>query len=176
MARLVFRGGVGVLLAALGSGCLGGQTGQPSSGTCDRDSVPASATWGGTTVGAAAKAFDGPYEAPLLWQTGMSSAEQLRLTIAHDAGSILRNCVNQLHVPVTVNVTTSESGISESGDATLELSISSDTVTGTLKYESERLVLTATLTQVSSGVALKGDLDALDPKLPGTSASFAVEP
>jgi hypothetical protein len=47
---------------------------------------------------------------------------------------------------------------------------------GDLSYESDRLALDATLSEVAAGVALTGDFDSLDQELPGASASFAVEP
>jgi hypothetical protein len=185
MVRLAFRGAIGVLSAALAGACLGGQTGQPTAASCDSAQLSASAEWGDTTVAAAAEAFAGTYEAPLLWQQEPLSAsnhtpvdlqDSLQLTLAYNGASVLRDCADRLTLPVTVTLTTSESGIAESGDATLELSRSAGVLAGDLSYESDRLALDATLSEVAAGVALTGDFDSLDQELPGASASFAVEP
>jgi hypothetical protein len=185
MVRLAFRGAIGVLSAALATACLGGQTGEPTSGGCPGTQVSSSAAWGKTTVGAAAEAFAGTYEAPLLWHEEPRSAstqppldfeDRLQLTIAYDDASAIRDCASGLHVPVTVTLTSSESGIAESGDAWIELSRSSAPLVGNLSYESDRVTLDARLEEVSGGVTLAGDLDSLDEDLPGASASFAVEP
>jgi hypothetical protein len=109
-------------------------------------------------------------------QTPVDLEDQLLLTIAYDGADAIRDCGGVLSVPVTVTLTTSESGIAESGDATLELSPSSGALAGSLSYESDRLALDAMLAEVARGVTLAGGFDALDEDLPGASAGFAVEP
>jgi len=185
MVRLAFRGAIGVLSAALAAGCLGGQTGQPTSASCDRAEVSSSAAWGDTTVGAAVGALAGTYEASLLWReeprststyTPIDLQDGLELTIGYDGDSAVEDCNGWLQVPVEVTLSTSESGIAESGRATLSISRSSGPSSGNLRYEGERVVLVATLSEVATGVSVTGGVDALDPELPGASASFAVEP
>ncbi|HKY38712.1 MAG TPA: hypothetical protein VJN18_22370 [Polyangiaceae bacterium] len=185
MVRLTFRGAIGVLSAALAAACLGGQTGQPSSASCGSAELSSPAAWADTTVGAAAEAFAGAYEAPLLWRdeprtasapTPIDLQDRLQLTIAYDGARATRDCEGRLHVPVTVTVTTSESGIAESGGATLDLSRSMGVLAGHLSYDSDRVALDAALAEVAAGVSIAGGFDALDPELPGASASFAVEP
>jgi hypothetical protein len=175
--RLALRAAIGVLSAALAAACLGGQTGQPRSGSCDSAQLSSSAVWGDTTVRAAAEAFAGTYEAPLLWQPAVVGLEDtVQLTIAYDGADAIRDCTGRLTVSMTVTLTTSESGIAENGDATLELSRSSGALAGTLSYEGERVGLNATLAEVAAGVTLAGDFESLDENLPGASASFGVEP
>lgn len=186
MVRQAMRGAVGGLLAALLAGCLGGQTGQPSSLECERDKLSSSAVWEGTTVGAAANAFAGTYEGPLLWQeeprsasthTAVDLQDSLQLTIAYDGASATRDgCTHALSVPVTVTLTSSGSGIAESGQATLAITGSKGALGGSLTYQSERLVLHAGGREVAAGGALAGELDSLVEGLPGASASFDVEP
>jgi hypothetical protein len=177
MLRLTLRGAIGVLSAALATACLGGQTGQPGSLHCNNSQLSPSAAWGDTTVRAGAEALAGTYEVPLIWQpAALDLEDNLQLTIVYDGGSALRDCNDRLRVPVTVTLTTSESGIAESGDATLELPGPSSALAGSLSYEGERVALDATLAEVAGGVALAGSFESLDEDLPGASASFHLEP
>jgi hypothetical protein len=172
------------MTAALLAGCLGGQTGQPTAGSCGTP-LSSSSEWSGTTVGAAVAAFAGTYEAPLQWHaeprgastlTPVDLQDSLQLSIVYDAASASSDCANRLRVPVTLTLSTSQSGIVESGGATLELTRPVAAMTGSLSYDGERVALGATLAEVAAGVSLAGDLDSLAEGLPGASASFAVEP
>lgn len=185
MVRLAFRGALGVLTAALAAACLGGQTGQPRSAGCDSAQLSSSAAWGDSTVGAAAETFEGTYEAPLLWHEEPLSAKThtpvelqdiLQLTVVYDRASVTQDCAGQLTVPVTVTLTTRETGISESGDATLQIARSSGSLAGDLSYDSDRVTLDAMLVEVAGRVTLAGEFQSRDQGLPGASASFAVEP
>lgn len=186
MVRQALCGAAGVLLmAALLGGCLGGQTGQPSSLECGPAELSAAAAWSGTTVGAASATFARTYEAPLLWQeeprgmathTAVALEDSLRLSIAYDGGSAERNCSDQLTVPVTVTLSTSDSGISETGDARLVLSGPGGSLTANLTYDSKRVTLYASLVEAGAAVSFKGGVDSLAIGLPGASASFALEP
>jgi hypothetical protein len=184
MVRQAFRGAVGVLLAALLAGCLGGQTGQPSSLQCGSQ-LSSSSEWSGTTVGVAAAAFTGTYQAPLQWQqesrfasthTPVDVQDSVELTIAYENASANPDCGGGLRVPVVVTLTTSASGIAESGDAVLAIPPSRGALTGSLSYGSQRLGLDATLSEVSAGVSLTGGFESRVEGSPGASASFAVEP
>jgi len=177
MERLTLRVAIGLLSAALATACLGGQTGQPTSASCGGEQLSSSSVWHDTTVGAAAAVFAGTYEAPVLWQPAVvDSQDRLQLTIFYDGGSVRRGCDGSLTVPVTVTLATSESGIAESGAATLEIAGPSGALVGKLSYLGERVALDATLTEVTAGVTLAGELESLDAELPGASADFAVEP
>jgi hypothetical protein len=178
MAWLKLRGASGLLFGVLATACLGGQTGQPGSATsCDNHQLSSSAEWGDTTVRAAAATFAGTYDAPLLWQPITADfQDRLQLSIFYDGGSASRGCSGRLVVPVTVTLTTSESGIAESGAATLEIAVASAGLVGDLSYAGERVALDARLTEVAAGVSLAGDFESLDEDLPGASAGFAVEP
>jgi hypothetical protein len=177
MERLKLRVAIGLLSAALATACLGGQTGQPSSATCGGEQLSSSAVWRDTTVGAAAAVFAATYEAPVLWQPPVAdSQDRLQLTIVYDGGSVRRGCDDRLTVPVTVTLTTSESGIAESGAATLEIAGRSGALVAELSYVGERVALDARLNEVTAGVTVAGDFESLDAELPGASAGFAVEP
>lgn len=181
MARQAVHGLLGVLAAALLSACLGGQTGEPGSAECGHQQA-AAAPWRGTTAGAAAALFAQAYEAPLVWQADGGAAaplplqDRLQLTIAYDGGGARADCNDDLTVPVTVTLATSQSAIAESGSALLRLSGSKGALVGSLKYRGEQVALQASLSQTAPTISLAGTVDALADGLPGVSASFASEP
>ncbi len=180
MVRLAFRGAVGVLAAALATGCLGGQTGHSTTASCDSQALEPESAWGGTTVLGAAQAFEGTYTASLQWRVEPRSAtthtpvelsDSVQLTINYDGATGSKSCGGQLSVPVSVTLTTGASGLDESGSGTLDIAAASDGVlVGSLHFESLRLRFDATLD--AAATTARGSLDALDPALPGGSAAF----
>jgi hypothetical protein len=108
--------------------------------------------------------------------TPVDLRDSVQLTLAYGGAKARRDCADQLQVPVLVTLTTSASGIAETGDATLTIDRSAQGLIGTLHYEGTRLRLDASLTEVAPAQAPVGSFDALDPKLPGASASFTEEP
>jgi len=184
MVRLAFRGATLVLAAALATACLGGQTGQPSSITCGAPAAAATDAWSGTTVQAAARAFEGTQGASLRWYdeprsvaapTPVEFVDSVQLTISYDGDSGSVGCSNVLSVPVSVQVTTSDSGVAEAGSGTLWISPTSQGLVGNLHYQSKLISLDATLDEVTRASAPRGSLDALDGTLPGASARFPRE-
>jgi hypothetical protein len=136
-------------------------------------------------VQAAAQAFEGTYTAGLQWQaeprgstlqTPVELQDNLQLELAYGGAKAGRDCADQLQVPVSVTLTTSASGIAEIGEATLTLDRSSRGLIGTLHYDGKVVRLDATLTEVATAQAPLGSFDALDPNLPGASASFTEGP
>lgn len=185
MVRLAFRGAVGVLWAALATACLGGQTGQPDSLECGATQLSPTASWSRTTVQGAAQSFDGTYNSGLRWQVEARSAttnppvdlqDSAQLTISYRGAPARRDCADQLEVPVSVTLTSSDSGLAESGQTTLTISRSSQGLVGELHFESPRIKLDATLPELGTGNPPLASFDALDPSLPGASASFTQEP
>lgn len=181
MVRLAFRGAVGVLATVLATGCLGGQTGHSTTtGSCESKAVEPGAAWGGTTVLGAAQAFEGTYAANLQWQVEPRSAtthtpvelsDSVQLTINYDGATGSQSCAGQLSVPVSVVLTTSESGLAESGSGTLSVAAAPDGgLMGTLHFETSRVRFDATLDATMK--TIRGSLDGLDPALPGASATF----
>ena len=180
MVRLAFRGAVVVLAAALATACLGGQTGQPTSATCDVTSLDAGANWHGATVRATAQAFEGTYSAPLQWreeprsseiQTPVDFVDSVQLTITYSNAKATKSCWDQLSVPVSVTLTTSASSLSDSGQGTLTITPRPQRSLATLHFESARVRLDVVL----DDPAAQGTFDALDHALPGASASFSEE-
>jgi hypothetical protein len=187
MVRLAFRRAVVVLAAALATACLGGQTGQPTSGSgsCDPTSLAPTAAWGGTTVLAAAQAFEGTYRAGLQWrvearssttQTPVDLVDSVQLTINYEDAKVGRSCVDHLNAPVSVALTTSDSGLAESGPGMLTIALGQQGLVGSLHFESARVRLDAMLDEAALETAPRGNFDALDQALPGASASFIEQP
>lgn len=181
MVRLAFRGAVGLLAAALATACLGGQTGQPTSLDCGATSLAPTAAWGGTTVQAAAEGFEGTHGAGLEWrvearssmvQTPVELVDNVQLTITYDNAKADRSCSNQVSVPVSVTVTTSDSGLAEGGPGTLILEPEAQGFSGSLHFENARVRLDALLEETALALPAQGSFDALDPVLPGASAVF----
>ena len=134
---------------------------------------------------AAARAFEGAYAAGLLWQvepraavahTAVDLRDSIQLSITYGSVTATRDCVDQLKVPVSVTLTTSASGLADSGDATLAIQRWSEGLVGTLHYESKLVRLDATLREIAAGSAPLASFDALDPQLPGASANFTEAP
>ena len=174
-----------MLVAALASACLGGQTGEPSSFTCERAELSPSATWSNTTVEAAARAFEGTYASGLQWQAESRSAtthsaiefeDDAQLTVSYGGDKAHRDCFDELSVPVTVTLTTTQSGILDTGLGTIPIVRSSQSLVGSLHYESELVQLDATLDEAAAATAPRGGFDALDSSLPGLSAIFTEVP
>lgn len=185
MVRLAFRAVVGVLAAALATGCLGGQTGQPDSLDCGASELAPTAVWSSTTVSAAAAAFEGTYAAALAWQmeprgadthTPVSFQDSVQLSISYGQLEANEDCNGSLVLPVSVTLTTSQSGITDSGVGTLTLVPTSQAVVGTLSYQSPQLRLNVALDEAALGQAPRGGFDAFDPTLPGASATFSEAP
>lgn len=169
-----------MLATALATGCLGGQTGHSTNASCDSEAVELAAAWGGSTVLDAAQAFEGTYAASLQWQVEPRSAtthtpvelsDSVQLTINYDGATGSKSCAGQLSVPVAVTLTSSGSGLDESGSGTLSISpASGGALVGSLHFETLRVRLDATVDEATTTV--RGSLDGLDPALPGASATF----
>lgn len=132
----------------------------------------------------ARQAFVGTYTGMLAWevehvseltQTPVELEDHVQLTIERPGQASLE-CSNQLRVPVSVTLSSSASGLKESGEATLFIPPSSGGLVAQLNYENSRIVLSVTLPEVAAGRSPSGFLDALDETLPGNSAQFIEEP
>ena len=184
MVRLAFRGAVVGLAAALATACLGGQTGQPSSATCDAQVLEAGAAWNDTTVRGAARAFEGSYSAGLEWweearsstmQTPVEFSDSAQLTITYSDAKVTRDCRNQLIVAVAVTLTSNSSSLAESGQGTLTIAPKQQGLAGSLHFESARVRLNAMLDEAALATPPRCCFDALDQAVPVASASFSEE-
>lgn len=173
MARFGIRLAAWALGSLLLTACLGGQTGQPGSLDCA----------GVGSDSDAAKAFVGNYAAGLSWQeepldtaspTVVTLDDTVQLTIGSDSAPVVAEC-GDLRIPVTVVLTTTTSGISESGDAEIVLSGPTKPLRGRLVFQGTRVHLNVTLLEHSAGMTPEGALEALDSDLPGAAATL-VEP
>jgi hypothetical protein len=181
MARLRALRVTAVLSAALATGCLGGQTGQPS-GICGPTILAEDDAWrGDVTVGASARDYEGTYGAQLSWQeeargssepTLLDLDDRLELSIAYIGENASSDCIGDLRVPVTVGLVSSSSDIDESGEGELVLPSATRGLRATLTYASQRVRLTAELAPAAEEAPPSGELDGLSRDLPGGFASF----
>ena len=134
---------------------------------------------------AVAQAFEVPYTGKVQWQVEARAAtthtpvdfpDSALLAIVYTGAAASRNCFDELQVPVSVTLSTSQSSIGESGDATLTIWRSAQGLEARLSYEGTRVKVTANLPEPGTGAAPLVSIDALDPSLPGASASFSEEP
>lgn len=187
MLRMAFQGVVLALAAASATACLGGQTGEPGSGlpACPPQQVVATAPWQGTTVKAAVQVFTGQYRTPLQWQQERLGAsdnppvafqDDLTLTVDYVDADARVACNGKLDAPVTVTVTTSASGLAESGAGNLEVVSTSGALSAVLSFELGRVSIDAGLAPVATGTPPSGGMNVYDPTLPGKSAQFVGKP
>jgi len=178
MARWSCRNAVYVAGALAVVGCLGGQTGDPGgSAVCVQNKVGAEQRVPGVSPADLARAFEGSHAAALRWSTKKPGDAGVRIpddaitiTVAYADGDGLTGC-DDLSVSVTVDITTRDSGIHETGAATLEAREGS-TDNATLHFAGEQVVVSATLQRSQGAVELSGSLQAKGTGLPGDTAQF----
>ena len=125
-----WKASCGLLLGVcLFGGCLGGQTGHPDSEhheTCT--AITDDHQIDGVSARQLLKALVGQYNAALRWQSGEVNAadhaqvgddDEISITVSEQSGASVFDCDGQLRVPVQVTVTTRDSGISDSGPASV---------------------------------------------------------
>lgn len=102
--------------------------------------------------------------------------DSVQLAIDYADVEVVRNCGGQLSVPVSVTLTTSDSGLAEKGSGTLTIARAAQGLGASLHFESRRVRLDATLDEARLATIPRGGFDALDQALPGASATFIEEP
>jgi hypothetical protein len=181
MRKLRWFGPALALWVALTPSCLGGQTGQPTSGRCG--TTTADDTWRGRTVQELAAAFEGSHRATLQWneealeakeKTPVDFSDEITLTVdATAATGTVVSCNLELDVEVTVEVTTSQSGLSQRGIGTLTFGEDlASVLTAQLSFDGSTLRVDAALTQTDAATAPQGWLSPEVMGTPGRSASF----
>jgi hypothetical protein len=163
-------GAVVGLVAALAASCAdGGQTGQPTAGSCSEPTeVPPDYLYDhGTTPQSLAHAFEGTYRAPLVWLehqpviSGLGAVEDyedsITITIAHDGQPASRGC-DGLQLSVTATIETLQSGISESGPATLRVISAKQPLLAWFSYGGSTFSIAAELTGPAASDAPRGRL------------------
>ncbi|HVJ15635.1 MAG TPA: hypothetical protein VM686_09340 [Polyangiaceae bacterium] len=167
MVKRRLLGPITALLLALTPSCLGGQTGQPDSATgCEPRALPVGSSWQGRTAAELAAAFEGTHRASLDWreealssqqQTPVAFEDAIAISIrASGAAGTLVSCDRALDIAVQVEVTTSESGLRESGIGTLSFTKVEPVLTAELSFDGATLVLFATMTQTDAALAPQG--------------------
>lgn len=182
MWRQSWLGLVGALIAALTPSCLGGQTGQPDSLDCSAMSKGADAEWRGSTVGQLGQAFAGAHTGALRWveeppgsaqSTPIAFDDSVTIDIRYLGGSAMVNqCGGDLDMPVTVEVTTATSALSDRGAGTLSFAGTTRPLRATLTFDGAALSVNATLMETTAAQAPQGSLEPHADDTPGGSAHF----
>ena len=160
-----------VASASVVAGCfLGGQTGQPG-----EEAPTSGCDTSGVSPDALARAFEGQHSAALSWLRASPDAgppvtdDEITIDVV-DAGLAGTTC--PLSVPVTVTITTRDTGIHETGTGTLFSSGVLDFVR--LEFSGQRVNVTVFLQRSNGMIELSGSLRSLDSSLPGPSATFQI--
>jgi hypothetical protein len=171
-----------VLSAALTTACLGGQTGQPTSLDCERSEQPADATWRELTAEQLGRAFEGSHVAPLYWvrevlgaptATPIELDDTLSLGVRYDGEpGVLSSCDTLFEVPVTIELSTSASGLVDQGRGVLVFGDTQRPLRAVLSFGGAAVALNGTLTEVETGQAPDGTLQPHTGAAPGAWASF----
>jgi hypothetical protein len=163
----------GVLLIAV-FGCLGGQTGQPTVGTCDSRTLDLDEPVRGVTPSEFMAAFEGVHVVPLSWNVsgGAGIEDQLTLELRRrDGATPFLNCGNGLEVTMDLSLTTRDYGVLERREIVVsggagQLEEASILVRGA------RVTLDADLAVVDGEVRIAGTLTTSDNALPAPTATF----
>lgn len=170
-AVLVFLVGACPLVA-----CEGGQTGQPSANSCSGRIVPAGERVNGITPAELARAFEGRYTAALRW-LGLPDAgsppanDEITIVVTYEGADGTTSCGFDLGVEVSVDITTRDTGVHETGRATLSAPAAS-TDLATLAFSGVRVNAVVTLRRAGGAVQISGTLESLATDLPGKRAEF----
>ena len=181
----VARFGACLFSAYLFSACLGGQTGQPASASCQTTGaiVPPDQDYRGITPRALAQAFVGTHSAPLQWRTGalaaadsqqVGASDEITFVISYSdvAGTTGNDCFPQLSVEVAVDITTRDTGLHESGTLTLAASggqIEPVSFTGT----SDAATVSAMFSGASNALEISGTVETHSGTWPSAWAQFS---
>lgn len=172
----------GGVLLLLTTSCLGGQTGQPESVTCEPIDPTFVSAWHGVTIQELGQAFEGKHSAALHWFAGTSISAQmtpvafedsLEITIHYDvATGTLRACSTTLDIPVRVHVATTSSAIVDDGVGTLSFGGITPPLHATFTFVGAVVSIDGTLTESTTSTAAEGSFESRSKGAPGTFATF----
>lgn len=156
----------GVAVAIAQPGCLGGQTGQPTTASCVQRAVAGGSIWRDSiTVDAAAQAFVGDHHGDLRWGGTPELAENplllddsVVITVTRRDAPVRSGCSNELHVPVTLELVTRKSNISERIETELEISPSDEPLRAAFLFATATLQGDGELAAIGSGGSPSGTL------------------
>ena len=178
------RGLAWALCIALTVSCGGGQTGQPGDGSCRVTTVSSDSSFESSTVAERARSFSGVQRAKLRWQRSVPGVDTpapvdlvdgVTLNVVYEGASATLAC-DSLTVPVTLTVTSTASGIAETGPALLRFALGGSPHSATIEYSSVTLSLTAQLSETNDGVSPSGRLEPRTQRAPGDFAVIGAAP
>jgi hypothetical protein len=175
---------VGVLLATLTSSCLGGQTGQPTSANCEKEPL-GDAAWYGFTSEQLGRAFEGEHAAPLFWlQEPAGSAttqlvgldDSLSLRLRYEGTSGVLDCNSRLEIPMALELSTSNSALSDGGSAVLVFTDAERPLRASISFVGSAVAVSGMMSESAAGEPPEGTLQPRTGDAPGAWASFPAAP
>lgn len=174
-----------VFAACLLGGCLGGQTGQPSSAQCPTPEtfIPADEAVEGVSPAQFAQAFVGQHSAPLRWSTSAGvaddaaslSGDEITISISYDGANARQApCSTLISVPVHVTVTTRGGSVSEEGDVDLTGVVGS-VASASFSLSAQNFIVAASLSHVPATAELTGTLTPTAANVGADSAEFSSD-
>jgi hypothetical protein len=169
--------------ACLFSACEGGQTGQPGVGSnaaCDSPWVPVPADQGVASISPRqlAQACVGHYTAPLLWSAAADgpdsgvATDEIRVDISYaGADGSANECA--MRVEVTVEITTRDSGVHETGTALLQAPLGA-LLPASFDLSGRDVDASVELRVEAGQVVISGGLQSRTSSTPSTSAQFSA--
>jgi hypothetical protein len=159
------------------AGCLGGQTSDPGNSVgCTPQKVPAGEAVSGVSPAQLARTFAGSYTSTLRWLGGSAAGalvpdEPVTITVTYQ-GADGTSCPDvYLSVPVAIEITTRDSGIHETGNATLFAGLGSVDRAG-FSFNGNQVSVNGDLIRSNGTIAISGTLGSRTADLPGSSARF----
>jgi hypothetical protein len=139
--------------------------------------VPAGERVNGITPAELARAFEGRYTAALRWLgspdagSPPASDDEITIVVTYEGADGRTSCGFDLGVEVAVDIATRDTGVHETGKATLSAPAGS-TDLATLVFSGVRVNALVTLRRSAGAVQISGTLESLATDLPGERAEF----
>jgi hypothetical protein len=172
-----------LIFAALTASCLGGQTGQPTSGHCQSETLDADTEFEGFTAEQLGHAFEGTHTAPLHWMkepAGSASPlafdDTLTLRLRYEGAPGVLDCSSLFEVPVTLELSTSNSELTDQGATALVFSDTQQPLRAFISFGGSVVAVSGTVAEIAVGEPPEGTLQPHTGDAPGAWASFPAAP
>ncbi|HYP75102.1 MAG TPA: hypothetical protein VER12_04070 [Polyangiaceae bacterium] len=164
-----------VLAGWLGGACLGGQTGEPTSGHCSEADAPWQVSVNGVSPEQLALAYRGEHRVKLHWSkdpVGITDAVTLTLAPREQSGTIV--CNNLLSVPVTFSLQADDGTVIEAGQGSLSAARGM-LQPAWLSGRGRTFLIVGTFSQAAGDVIVSGTLGPLVDATSADAAEFSSD-
>jgi hypothetical protein len=164
-----------VLAGWLGGACLGGQTGEPTSGHCSEADAPWQVSVNGVSPEQLALAYRGEHRVKLHWSkdpVGITNAVTLTLDSREQSGTVA--CNDWLAVPVTFSLNADDGTIIEAGQGSLSAARGM-LQPAWLSGRGQTFLIVGTFSQEAGDVIVSGTLGPLVDATSAVAADFSSD-